>query len=87
MEGKPEHMLKDKTAGERVPAPKQHARVPEKRAAAAKGKKNVERSGDWTCQKCLNLNYSFRSVCNRCNLTHKESQELQSKRQTSVFTS
>lgn len=22
--------------------------------------------GDWTCQSCSNLNYSFRSKCNRC---------------------
>ena len=24
------------------------------------------RKGDWLCQFCLNLNFSFRSFCNRC---------------------
>ena len=23
--------------------------------------------GDWTCQICFNLNFSFRKACNRCN--------------------
>lgn len=26
---------------------------------------------DWTCEYCLNLNYSFRKSCNRCNASKK----------------
>ena len=34
-----------------------------------KFKKHFEvRVGDWTCSKCSNLNFSFRSKCNRCGL-------------------
>lgn len=28
---------------------------------------NYLRIGDWTCSHCLNLNFSFRKICNRCN--------------------
>jgi hypothetical protein len=31
-------------------------------------KDNLFVSGDWICCKCNNLNYSFRVVCNRCNV-------------------
>ena len=30
-----------------------------------------ERKGDWICQLCLNLNFAFRKICNRCK-TPKE---------------
>lgn len=31
------------------------------------------RKGDWMCYKCLNVNFSFRYVCNRCTqLRHHE---------------
>jgi hypothetical protein len=43
-----------------------------------KFKKGGERVGDWTCQQCLNLNYSFRQSCNRCGLDQKESLESKS---------
>lgn len=36
----------------------------------------VERPGDWACIKCKNLNFSFRAVCNRCQLTKIESDKL-----------
>ena len=26
----------------------------------------AERSGDWICNSCKNLNFAFRIVCNRC---------------------
>ena len=35
-----------------------------------------ERAGDWVCSRCRNLNFSFRVVCNRCQLTKKESTKL-----------
>ena len=43
-----------------------------KKQKKKKGKKIIEntsknRKGDWTCQYCLNLNFSFRKLCNRCN--------------------
>ena len=40
-------------------------------------KKRFElRIGDWTCNKCNNLNFSFRIICNRCGLP-KEISEIQ----------
>ncbi len=34
-----------------------------------KGKKPFEiREGDWTCFHCNNLNFAFRTKCNRCGL-------------------
>ena len=38
-----------------------------------KKKKLKERKGDWTCSKCGNLNFSFRIICNRCQLPKKDS--------------
>ncbi len=35
-----------------------------------------EREGDWNCFKCKNLNFSFRVICNRCQLSKKESEQL-----------
>ena len=34
-----------------------------------------ERSGDWICQKCKNLNFAFRHECNRCKFPKKESMD------------
>lgn len=34
----------------------------------------IERTGDWNCFKCKNLNFSFRIVCNRCQLLKNESE-------------
>lgn len=33
-----------------------------------KAKPFVERSGDWVCLGCKNLNFAFRKKCNRCKL-------------------
>ena len=35
------------------------------------------RDGDWVCSKCNNLNFSFRSKCNRCSLPKELSQNNQ----------
>ena len=32
-----------------------------------------ERVGDWFCFKCKNLNFSFRTICNRCQLSKEDS--------------
>ena len=32
-----------------------------------KGNKSKRTKGEWTCEYCFNLNYSFRKSCNRCN--------------------
>ena len=43
-----------------------------------KGKKYFEvRDGDWRCNQCNNLNFSFRNKCNRCNLPKELSQSLE----------
>lgn len=38
-----------------------------------KKKKLNERDGDWTCFKCKNLNFAFRSFCNRCQMLKDQS--------------
>lgn len=38
--------------------------------------KDAERAGDWVCVKCKNNNFSFRVVCNRCQLSKTESEKL-----------
>ena len=35
----------------------------------------TERNGDWTCKNCRNLNFAFRTECNRCKLPKKEALE------------
>ena len=35
-----------------------------------------ERPGDWVCFNCKNLNFIFRTNCNRCNLSRIENQKL-----------
>jgi hypothetical protein len=41
-----------------------------------KSKKPFEvRAGDWNCTKCSNLNFSFRSKCNRCGLPKEMSEQ------------
>lgn len=34
-------------------------------------RKNKEKKGDWMCQNCKNLNFGFRKVCNRCQITRE----------------
>ena len=53
---------------------------PQVECKTQKAKKGGERSGDWICQKCSNHNYSFRSFCNRCNLSQTLSIEMQTKK-------
>lgn len=32
----------------------------------------TERTGDWICKNCHNLNFAFRNECNRCKLPKKD---------------
>jgi hypothetical protein len=41
-----------------------------------KKKPFAERVGDWVCIKCKNLNFSFRVICNRCQLPKMESDKM-----------
>jgi len=36
----------------------------------------AERTGDWICRNCRNLNFSFRTECNRCKLPKKETMDV-----------
>ena len=40
-----------------------------------KGKQFTERSGDWVCSTCKNLNFAFRTICNRCHLPKVDSEK------------
>ena len=35
----------------------------------------VEREGDWSCYRCKNINFSFREICNKCQLSKEESEK------------
>lgn len=35
----------------------------------------VEREGDWSCYRCKNINFSFRDICNKCQLSKDESEK------------
>jgi len=47
--------------------------------SSMKKKKLTERVGDWVCIKCKNLNFSFRIICNRCELPKTENDLLYEK--------
>ena len=40
-----------------------------------KQKPFMERTGDWICKKCKNLNFAFRRECNRCKFPKIEENE------------
>ena len=46
-----------------------------------KQKPFMERTGDWICKKCKNLNFAFRQECNRCKLPKKEENENEEKKE------
>ena len=50
--------------------------VREKLDLSRKKRPFVERDGDWICLNCKNLNFSFRTTCNRCKITKEESEKL-----------
>ena len=35
----------------------------------------IEKPGDWICNNCQNLNFSFRTNCNRCHISKSENQK------------
>lgn len=57
-----------------------HSPKPKKNEGMSENKKKkkpfVEREGDWICFKCKNLNFAFRTNCNRCHLTKNENQKI-----------
>jgi hypothetical protein len=36
----------------------------------------TERTGDWICKNCKNLNFAFRNECNRCKMLKKDCVEI-----------
>ena len=36
----------------------------------------IERPGDWICYNCQNLNFTFRTNCNRCHMPKIENMKL-----------
>jgi len=55
-----------------------HQPINENHGPAQNKKKRqfAERQGDWVCMKCKNLNFSFRVVCNRCQLPRSENDAM-----------
>jgi hypothetical protein len=45
----------------------------------------TERTGDWICKNCRNLNFAFRSECNRCKLPKKDAFEIPKNKDTNVI--
>lgn len=39
-------------------------------------KQFIERTGDWICFNCQNLNFAFRTNCNRCHISKIENQQF-----------
>ena len=91
IEGKPEHMLKPekqvnkkkskimkKQIMERIAAQSndENSSVAFNSKAESASKRPAERVGDWTCQRCFNHNFSFREVCNMCQLSHADSMNM-----------
>ena len=38
-----------------------------------KSNNKCDRKGDWCCYNCKNLNFAFRSICNRCQMKKEDS--------------
>lgn len=87
-EGKPEHMNKlEKLAhskkGKKNARPKNYKKKQfaqdindENSNFMANKQFSAERAGDWVCQSCFNHNFSFREVCNKCQCTQSESNQM-----------
>ena len=56
---------------------KGNSRQEDENKESQKNKKQFrERPGDWVCFNCQNLNFTFRTTCNRCNLSKAENKKL-----------
>ena len=55
-----------------------HSYSPKNKKNEEKKKKKpfVEREGDWICFNCDNLNFAFRTQCNRCHLAKSENPKM-----------
>ena len=56
------------TGYEYIPKKYQQKKIDNKRNNIIKKGKNFikEKKGDWICQFCSNVNFAFRTICNRC---------------------
>ena len=69
---------KDEKSNNKNKFDKKNAQNSQHSKKEGKMKKPFEvRIGDWTCSKCSNLNFSFRSKCNRCGLPKEISAQQQ----------
>lgn len=55
---------------------KQHLKKEKKYYLGKNNKRFVKKEGDWTCFRCKNINFSFRTLCNRCRLPKISSDKL-----------
>lgn len=74
IEGKPEHMMMAPQAKAAMKASQKQKRTTQKGKKAEE--EGAKTSGDWVCQGCSNHNYSFRNVCNKCQMSYDESANL-----------
>jgi hypothetical protein len=66
----------NKSPKKNVKKAKKQEKSPEALLDDGKKKPFQERVGDWVCIKCKNLNFSFRVICNRCQLPKIESEKM-----------
>ena len=82
VDGKPDHMVNGLTKQKKSRKTNSNGQNEgyeyglDNRVNKFRGNFNKERAGDWTCQRCSNHNFSFRDVCNMCELSLAENTQM-----------